>query len=474
MSLLNKFNKSNRLPSALDINYCKDCFSKQQSIDRLTQENQHLKQQLNYRQKQDKAGFFGSSTSSAKKPFKENSLASNQAKKGGAKPGHQGHGRKRIVEGACDESIDLSLAIQHCLECGGTLKRHGTILKGFIDSVLMKAKKVLYYCEKKVCTQCGKTFEAKPPVLPKSKYGNQLIANSLVMYFFHGIPLKRIEAIWGTPVVSGVLIKTFHRLAKFWEPAIQKLVEQYREHPVKHADETGWRTDGKSGYAWLFCTDNISLFTFRDTRSAKVPHEILGSRKTPGVLVVDRYAGYNRAPVKIQYCYAHLLRDLKKLEDEFSGDTEVQSFVSCFAPLMAEAMHLQTKPISDKEYYQRAYAMKEEMLKLIRAPARHPGIQSFQNIFRDKEDRMFHWVSNRNVPSHNNRSERELRPTVIARKVSFGSQSEAGAKTRSVLMSIMHTASKRLENQTIEEWFAWTLNQLLQNPKIDPCQLLPD
>jgi len=48
------------------------------------------------------------------------------------------------------------------------------------------------------------------------------------------------------------------------------------------------------------------------------------------------------------------------------------------------------------------------------------------------------------VPCENNRAERELRPTVIARKVSHGSQAEEGAKTREVLMSVMQTLKKRL------------------------------
>jgi hypothetical protein len=57
---------------------------------------------------------------------------------------------------------------------------------------------------------------------------------------------------------------------------------------------------------------------------------------------------------------------------------------------------------------------------------------------------LYHWVENRAVPADNNRAERELRPTVIARKVSFGSQSDAGAKTREVLMSVVHTLAKRV------------------------------
>ena len=67
-----------------------------------------------------------------------------------------------------------------------------------------------------------------------------------------------------------------------------------------------------------------------------------------------------------------------------------------------------------------------------------------------KKHRLYHWVLDRRVPAENNYVERELRPTVIARKVSFGSQSENGATTRSVLMTILHTAAKRLKNQSLQ------------------------
>jgi hypothetical protein len=69
---------------------------------------------------------------------------------------------------------------------------------------------------------------------------------------------------------------------------------------VKHADETGWRTDGRNGYSWLFCTPQISIFRFRNSRSAAVAKEVFGDTPLPGVLVVDRYNGYNKMPSKIQ------------------------------------------------------------------------------------------------------------------------------------------------------------------------------
>ena len=91
---------------------------------------------------------------------------------------------------------------------------------------------------------------------------------------------------------------------------------------VKHADETGWRTDGHNGYAWLFCTKTISIFRFRQTRSGQVALQVLGAKRLRGVLVVDRYHGYNRAFCAIQYCYAHMLRNVQDLEKEFLSEAK--------------------------------------------------------------------------------------------------------------------------------------------------------
>lgn len=453
--------------------YCSGCLEKQQKIDDLEEQVKSLRDKLKYRQEKDKQPFFGSSTPSSKLPVKKNTLEENRKKKGGAKVGHKGNGRRKIPEDQADRVIELSVEGNNCTDCGGQLVRKDTVLRNVIDTFLNKAQKLLYVCEIKECVRCHKTFSNKPPVLPRNKYGNNLICNSAIMHYFHGIPIKRLEKIWGENLVAGNLMKTFHRLAKFWKPAIEQIKEDYRKHKVKHADETGWRTDGKSGYAWLFATDNISIFCFRETRSSIVVKEILGIKKLPGVLVVDRYGGYNKAPCSLQYCYAHLLRNLEDIGKGFPDEKEVEGFVSCLVPLFAKAMHLRTQPISDKKYYSQANSLKRKIQKFARSPAKHPAIQNFQDILKGNKHRLYHWVVSRQVPADNNRAERELRPTVIARKVSFGSQSREGALTRSILMTILHTAAKRLKNQTLEEWFLATLEEFAKNPNVDPISLLP-
>lgn len=457
----------------IGISYCEACFEKQQRIDHLEEEIVSLKTKLRYREEKDKEPFFGSQTPSSKILIKENSPEENRKNRGGAKKGHTGNGRKSISEDKADEIIDRPVEEEKCPHCGGELEYKETIWRSVVDVFLNKARKLLYKCEVKRCVKCNKTVSDKPPVLPRNKYGNNLIANSCIMHYFHGMPLKRLEDLWGKEVVNGNLIKIFHRLANMWRPAILMLREEYRRHPVKHADETGWRTDGRSGYSWLFCTDNISIFNFEETRSSRVTKEVFGNKQLPGVLVVDRYGVYNKSPCKLQYCYAHLLRKLEDIGKEFPDQKEVQTFVSVLAPLLAEAMHLRSSPVSDKKYYKRAKKLQIEIQKIIRAPSEHPAVQNYQDIFRNNGHRLYHWVKDREIPADNNRAERELRPTVIARKVSFGSQSEEGAATRSIMMSIIHTASKRLKDKSIEEWFVWTLEEFSKNPEVDPISLLP-
>lgn len=457
-----------------NILFCSSCFIKQQKIDRLEEEISSLKAKLNYREKKDKGEFFGSSTPSSKEMFKKKASEEDKKKQGGAKKGHKGNGRKIFNDKQADEIIDYNIDMTHCPKCNVPLENKGNEERSVIEGEMLKPKKILFRCSVKRCPKCRKTFTRKPPVLKRNKYGTKFISNSAIMHYLHGIPLKRIEELWGNDIVAGNLIKIFHRIADLFKPVMEQLKEKYQQSEVKHADETGWRTDGDNGYSWLFASNYTSIFAFEQTRSARIVIEYLGKKELPGVLVVDRYAGYNKVPCKIQYCYAHLLRDVCDLEKEFPEEMEIKRFVSCVSSLLSKAMNLRNKKISDKKYYDQARYLKEKIMEAMNSPGKHPGIQKIQDIFREKTDRLFHWVENRSVPPDNNYAERELRPTVIARKVSHGSQSKQGAKTRSIMMSVLHTVKKRLKNGNVENWLNETLQAYIHNPNIDPYSLLPE
>ena len=445
---------------------CKDCFDKKLEIDRLRAEIISLKQKLNYREKSLKNGVFGGSTPSSRIPIKENATEEKKLRKGGAKPGHKGHGRKRIDEQAADKIVQLEMP-QSCSDCGFSLIMRDNKTRVILDVHSTKAKSILYKMKSGECPGCSKIHAKKPDALPKSLYSNRLVAQAATMHYLHGFSLGKIVEVLGDKVNRSGLINAFHRLSNMCNNAQNQLIQDFRNAPVKHADETGWRNDGDSGYAWLFCSSQTSLFQFQKSRSGQIVRSVFGDQILPGVLVVDRYGAYNKAPCSIQYCFAHLLRDTTKLEDEFGDEQEVLQFVASFAPLLSEAMRLRNQQITDEEYYQRAATIEKNIKRIVSIPAKHLGIIAIQNIFTKNENRLYLWVKNREVPAENNFAERELRPTVIARKTSFGSQSEKGALTRGKLMSVLHSVKKRLKNKSPEDWLCETLNTFIEKP---PCE----
>jgi transposase len=438
--------------------YCKECLSKQQKINDLEEEISTLKSKLRYQQRSAKEGFFGSSTPSSKIPVKPNRRKEHQRNRGGGKIGHVGHGRASICEEDADKVEKVSIA-DTCPDCGSFLEDKGTKARTVIDCQPVKMKKIVYHLQRKRCPKCKKFISARAPgVLAKCLYSNQLLAYVAVQHYIYGNTLGQIEK--QTSIGYSSLIDAMHQLSKKLKDVPNALIKVYRDSPVKHADETGWRTDGNNGYAWLFCTPTISIIRIRRTRSASVPKEVFGEKLVPGVLVVDRYNGYNKMPCSIQYCYAHLLRTAKDLEKDFPENAEIKSFVEALAPQLANAISLRTLDITDKQFKRQAAKIKNEIINITNRQAKHPAIQKIQDIFREKTDRLYHWAEDRNIPADNNLAERELRPLVIARKISFGSQSDAGARTREILMTVLHTLKKRAPDITIA--FKSALDKLIE------------
>ena len=358
-----------------------------------------------------------------------------------------------------------------CPFCGGPLDPKGRKSRTIIEVDPVRKEVVRYELEQCDCSHCHRTFTARPAgVFAKGLFGNRLLTHLALEHYVQGVTLGRLSAQLG--ITQGSLWAALHQLARRLTTVPQRLVLEYRRSPVKHADETGWRNDGHNGYAWLFCTPRLSLFRFRQTRSATVALEVFGTQRLPGTLVVDRYNGYNRAPCAIQYCYAHLLREVQDLDQEFPAVSEVSQFVTHFAPLLAQAIKLRAQELTAAQFGPQALELKVQIKALVHSPAQHPGIQKIQNIFRERAARLYHWAKSSTIPADNNRAERELRPLVIARKISFGSQSEQGAQTREILMSVLHTLRKRTDN--VFDAFKRCLDALAENGKRDPYKLLFD
>lgn len=438
--------------------HCPDCYAKQQKIDALTEENNLLKQRL-YSRKKLNSLADNAHVPSSKVLFKPN--INKEKGRPGAKPGHKGNKRKPADKTVADRCCRIEMPTV-CPECREDLRQISSRQRRIIDLAHEQLQTIVYDIGRAHCYKCHKTYKNPIPALEKGLLGNNLLSHAAVLHYFDNIPLGKITKIYDNKVNESTLISNFHRLGKIFEPCYQHLIETYRVAKVKHADETGWRTMGRNGYAWIFCSKYTSVFDFADNRSGQIVRQIVGNDPLSGVLVVDRYAAYNKAGCQLQYCFAHLLREAEQLKKEFPYSQEVRSFVDELGNGLTEAMHLQHMPIDDVCFYESASTIRRRIESLVSSPAKHDGVIRIKNIFQQNSERLYAWTKDREVPAHNNFAERMIRSTVIARKVSHGSFSEQGRKTRSHLMSLFTTAHCRLANSRHQllTWFKKTLDTI--------------
>ena len=428
-----------------------------------------LKARLRYQERTAKEAPFGSATPSAKRSVKPNSLADNQAKQGGARLGHAGHGRRCPQPEEVTRTVRVP-GLQTCPNCGAPLQPKGFKRRTVIEVVPVQKEVIAYELEQGDCARCHRVFTAPAPgVFAKGLFGNRLLAYVAEEHYVQGTTLGRLTRQLGLHRGSrvGAMQALAARLGRVdmsdWSRSIG-------------ARRSGTRTRragatmAKTGMRGSFAPCSLSLFRFRQSRAAKVALAVFGLERLSGTLGGDRYAGYNQVLCALQYCYAHLLREVQDLGKEFAPQAEVLRFVAVLAPLLAAAMQLRTRGLKLAAFRQQAGQIKAQILECVATSAQHPGIQRLQNLFRENAARLYRWARHPSIPAENNRAERELRPLVIARKISFGSQSEQGLLTREVLMSGLHPLRKRTDDGF--GTFTRALDALAVDPTRDPYALL--
>jgi transposase len=247
---------------------------------------------------------------------------------------------------------------------------------------------------------------------------------------------------------TGEITDLLHRVAE--APPVYKATgqihERVRHSPIVHGDETAWREEGQNGYVWLFATpDGERYYEYDRSRGGAVAKRILGT-EFKGTLVTDFYAAYNDFAGEHQRCWAHLLRDLHELKEEHKDDQEVLWWVGELRKLYDQAQDAVRGPSPpSQQQRERVYSQSVEATAQLarryanaKEHAAHPCHTLCKRLLLHL-DGLFQFVRQRGVSSDNNLAERSVRPVVVMRKVSGGSQSERGSRTRMTLATLFGT-----------------------------------
>jgi hypothetical protein len=98
----------------------------------------------------------------------------------------------------------------------------------------------------------------------------------------------------------------------------------------------------------------------------------------------------------------------------------------------------------DPAQYAHTVAGAEASMDRLLAPEYPPGAEErIANRLRKQRPHLLTFLHEAGVDPTNNQAERQLRPAVIARKLSCGNRSEAGARTQAILASLAATCAQQ-------------------------------
>jgi transposase len=370
-------------------------------------------------------------------------------KRPGRKPGHPGAFRHKPDQ--IDEDIEVQLC--SCPHCGGTQFKDHTAVEQLIEDIpSLRPYVTRLTTYQGTCVGCGQSVRSKHPLqvsVAIGAAGVHLGPRALALAAdlkAKGLSMRKTCAVLrdclGLQLSPGGLSQALDRLAVKVKPQYDALATELRQAPALHSDETSWWVAGPGWWLWVFTTQLLTFYVVAQSRGRQLLSDILG-KDFGGVLVSDCLAIYDDATALQQKCYAHhhkAIRQAKALHPH-QGEgflCEVEAMLRA-----AVALQKQKADLSLESFSNLRQALERKAVQLLQAPRSEPHEEAVRNRLNKQRDHLFTFLDHNGVDATNNLAERQLRPAVIARKISCGNKTPKGAHTWQILASLAATCAQR-------------------------------
>jgi transposase len=368
-------------------------------------------------------------------------------KKRGGQPGHQGSSRPH------PEIIDHHQTHQlpNCPCCGGELTRTGRTRTRTVEDIPedLKSEVTEHTIHRDWCPQCKKQVEPKvPDALPNCNLGNRTVALTAWLHYGVGTTTSQIVDVFKhhlkLKISAGGLTAMWHRLAGVLSPWYEQIHRECLNAAVLHGDETGWRVEGQSWWLWCFCSQTGTFYLIDESRGHPAL-DLFFVEEFQGILVSDFWKAYDAVGRIKQKCWPHLLRELKEIDKGSEGGDDWPGFAKRLRRIYGDAIRLEASRdgLPQEVFSRRLATLHQRMLEMATGEWVNGHARRLAKRLFAYGEELLTFVEFEGVPADNNHAERTIRPAVQMRKASYGSQSEAGAHTRAVLMSIYRTLKQR-------------------------------
>jgi transposase len=369
-----------------------------------------------------------------------------RGKRPGRKPGHPGSRRP-----TAQSNRRADHRLEFCPDCHGPMTRTNQTRTRITEDIPEQITPVVteHTIHRDWCPRCHKAVEpVVTDALPGATLGNRTLVLSAWLHYGLGNTLSQIVAVFNhhltLKLTPGGLIQMWYRLQAILFAWYLEIQTQALDSAVLHADETGWRVNGKTHWLWCFTTTDLTYFMIDRSRGSPALKKFFKD-EFAGTLVTDFWGAYNAvACAKKQKCLVHLLRELKTVEKYGRPGPNWPAFAKKLRRLLGDAIRLKKRDeVPAEEHASRRARLAARLDELIATEWEDKDAKRLIKRLKRHRDELLTFLDDPEVPFDNNHGERGIRPAVMIRKNSFGNRSDRGADTQAVLMSVYRTLEQR-------------------------------
>ena len=427
-------------------------------------------------------------------------------RKRGQQRGARGHGRTQrpgLAERTEEHNPPPDACV--CGRCGQPYAPNGAEESTLVEIEVKAHKRVIRRPRwRRTCECASSPMEVSAPPVPRlfrrTLYGTSFWARFLFERYACLRPVHRVAA-WmsgqGLAVSPGTLANSPKRFVPLFEPMAEAILAHQSKAALRHADETSWRVqelhgEDRSSRAWLWTSVSSDAVCFHidPSRSAEAAHKLFAEALPYTVIVCDRYSAYKRLVrllgglVILAFCWSHVRRDFIECA---AGQVELTQWCQGWIELIASLYRLNEARLEHYDpgvqrqtpAFDAAQGALEEALDGLFAQAARElaGLpdearegKALRSLLNHREG-LSVFVDRPQVPMDNNLAERFLRGPAIGRRLSFGSDSETGARFTAIMYSVVGTLS--MNGIDVLRWLEAWLEACAKTDRKPPHDLSP-
>ena len=381
-------------------------------------------------------------------------------RKRGAQPGHTRHQRMLVPSHQVDQTVPCMPTA--CRRCGAALQ--GTDSEPLRHQVTelppVHPHVTEYQLHRLACPHCGtSTCGQLPHGVPNGHFGPRLQGVLSLLSGAYRLSKRMVESLasdlLGIEICTGEICALEQATAAALDTVVAEARQYVQQQPSANMDETSWRENRRRAWLWVAVTTAVTVFAIRLSRGAKVAREMLGET-FGGLLSSDRWSGYHWITLRRrQLCWAHLRRDFQAMIDRgTTGGVAIGERLLGHSDVLFEWWYrVRDGTLSRATFY-------DYVTRWLR-PAFRQDLEAGTRCHCAKtaatcgellrvESGLWTFLRHAGVEPTNNAAERTLRHAVLWRKVSYGTDSQAGSHFVENILSVV--ASCRQQNRNVLDY----------------------